>query len=83
MNPTTKKKAIRHAFFRLGLHTKPKGVVHALAQQGIAVDEEFVREVRIELLKETTDHKPAKASRPFRSPAVRRRPQRFPGRNQS
>ena len=79
MHSIHRKQAIRHAFFSLGLHTSPKGVVHALAQQGILVDEELVREVRIELLKETTDEKPVRI--PRASPAVRRRPQGFPGRN--
>jgi hypothetical protein len=36
------------------LHTTPKGVVHALVQQGILVDEELVRAVLVEMLKETT-----------------------------
>jgi hypothetical protein len=81
MNPTTMKQAIRHAFYRLGLHTRPKAVVHALAQQGIQVGEELVRQVQVELLKETTDGRHSKATRPVPSPGVRRRPQGFPGRN--
>jgi len=80
MHPTSKKQAVRHALYRLGLHTTSKGIVDALSQKGISVKEELVREVRIKLLKEATDERPAKAPRPA-APAVRRRPQRFPGRN--
>jgi hypothetical protein len=29
------KRAVRNALFRLGLHTTPKGIVDALAQQGV------------------------------------------------
>jgi hypothetical protein len=80
MRTAGKKRAIRNAFFRIGLHTTPKAVVHALAQQGIVVDEELVRLVRFGLLKETTNDRFAKVPRPVTSPAVRRRPQEFPGR---
>jgi hypothetical protein len=80
MRTTGKKRAIRNAFFRLGLHATPKAVVLALVQQGVLVDEELVRQVRIEMLKENTGARVGKASRPATSPAVRRRPQGFPGR---
>lgn len=80
MRTTGKKRAIRNAFFRLGLHTTPKAVVYALAQQGVRVDEELVRRVRFELLEETTGERIAGFTRPVTSPAVRRRPQAFPGR---
>jgi hypothetical protein len=80
MRTTGKKQAIRNAFFRIGLHTTPKGVVHALAQLGIVVDEDLVRLVRLDLLKETTTNRFAKVPRPASSPAVRRCPQAFPGR---
>jgi hypothetical protein len=43
MRTTGNQRAIRHAFFCLGLHTPPKGVVHALSEQGVPVDEELVR----------------------------------------
>ena len=72
------RRAIRNALYRLGLHATPKAVVHALRQQGIQVDEELVRQVRIELVGETTGARVGKASRPVSSPAVRRRPQGFP-----
>ena len=73
------KRAIRDAFHRLGLHTTPKRVVQALAQRGILVDLELVRQVRFEMLKETTGIKQAKFSKPVLSQSVRRRPQGFPG----
>jgi ribosomal protein S20 len=69
-----KKQAIRNALFRLGLHTTPKGVVHALAQQGIQVAEVLVKAVFVEILKETTRGRVAKVSRPVPLPAVRRCP---------
>ena len=81
MRTTSKKQAIRNTFFRLGLHTTAKGVVQALVQQGVQVDEELVRRVRFELLKETTRERIAGFTRPVTSPAVRRRPQAFPGRH--
>jgi hypothetical protein len=74
------KRAIRNAFFRLGLHATPKAVAHALSGQGVEVDEEPVRQVRFEMLKENTGARAGKATRPVRSPAVRRRPQGFPKR---
>src|SRR5690348_9989465 len=78
MRTTSTKRAIQNAFFRLGLHATPKAVVHALQEQGVQVDEELVRQVRIEMLKETTGAKVGKASRPVPSPDVRRRPEGFP-----
>jgi hypothetical protein len=72
----TKKTSIRQAFFRLGLHTKPRSIVHALAQQGIHVDEKLVRRVRFELLKIMTGSRVRKTSRPISQP-MRRWPQRF------
>jgi hypothetical protein len=80
MRTTGKKRAIMNALSRLGLHTTPKAIVHALMQQGISVDEELVRQVRIELLKENTGARVTEVSRSLPSPAVRRRPQGFPGR---
>ncbi len=80
MHTTSKKQAIRNALYRLGLHTTPEGVVDALAQQGVQVDEELVRLMRFEMLKENTGARIAKVSRPVTLPAVRRRPQGFPGR---
>jgi hypothetical protein len=77
---TAKKRAIRNAFFRVGLHTTPEAVVHAFAEQGIQVDEQLVRQVRIEMLKETAGAKVRMISRPVASPAVRHRPQGFPKR---
>jgi hypothetical protein len=80
MRTTGKKRAIRNAFDRLGLHTTPKGVVEALAQQGIKVDEELVRQVRFDMLKETTRGRVATVSRAIPLPGVRRCPKGFPGR---
>ena len=80
MRTASKKRAIRNAFFRLGLHATAKAVAHAVMQQGIVVDEELVRAVRVEMLKETTGVRVGKVSRPVTSPAVRRCPQGFPGR---
>jgi hypothetical protein len=80
MRTAGKKRAIRDAYVRLGLHATPKAVVHALAQQGVLVDEELVRRVRFGMLKESTGAGVGKVARPVPSPAVRRRPKGFPGR---
>ena len=82
MRMTSTKRAIRNAFYHLGLHTTPKGVVHVLARQGIRVSEELVRQVRFEMLNETARERTAGVSRPLPSPEVRRRPKGFPGRHQ-
>jgi hypothetical protein len=66
--------AIRLAFFRFGLHTAPKGIVGALAQQGMHVNEELVRQVRFEMLKQSTRRVISKTG-PVPSPGVRHRPQ--------
>ena len=79
MRTTGKKGAIRNAFSPRPAHYA-KGVVNALAQQGVVVDEELVRQVKFELVKGTTGARVAKDSRPLPSPAVCRRPQGFPGR---
>jgi hypothetical protein len=79
---TSTRRAIRNTFYRVGLHTKPKRIVHILAQQGVRVSEELVRQVRFEMLNETAGKRFAGVSRPVPSPAVRRRPQGFPGRDQ-
>jgi hypothetical protein len=80
MRTTGLKRAVRNALFRLGLHTTPKGIVDALAQQGVQVSEELVRQVRIELLKEgSRGRDSARSARPVRSPGFRRRPQGYPG----
>lgn len=76
----SKKQAIRNAFFGLGLHAKTKQVVQVLEQLGVQVDDEFVRLVRIELLKKTTGRKPTKNCRTVGSAAVWRCPQGFPRR---
>jgi hypothetical protein len=80
MRTTSTRRAIRHAFFRLGLHATPKAVGYALSEQGIQVDEELVRQVRFELLVETTGGRVAEVSCPAPSPPVRRSPQGFPRR---
>jgi hypothetical protein len=79
MGTTATIHTIRKIFYCLGLHATPKVVVHALSEQGIPVDEELVRQVRMELLKETTGARVIRVLRPVASPAVRR-PQGFPGR---
>jgi hypothetical protein len=81
MHTNSRKQAIRNAFFRLGLHATPPAVVQALLRQGIRVSEELVRQVRIELLKETTMERTAEVPRPVPSPGVRRCPKGFPGRS--
>lgn len=78
MRTTGKKQAIRNALFRFGLHATPKGIIDALAQQGVQVNEQVVRAVLIEMLKETTGTRVARGSRPVPSPAVRRVPKGFP-----
>jgi hypothetical protein len=80
MRTAGKKRAIRHALYRLGLHATPKAVVHALRERGVQVDEELVRQVRIEMLKESTEARVGKVARQVPSPAVRRCPKGFPGR---
>jgi hypothetical protein len=82
MRTTSMKRAIRNAFYRLGLHATPKGVVHVLAQQGVRLSEEVVRQVRFEILNETAGERFAGVSKPVPSPAVRRRPQGLPRRHQ-
>jgi hypothetical protein len=82
MRTTRKKQVIRTALFRLGLHAPAKAVVHALSEQGIRADEQLVRQVQIQLLKETTGARVSTVPGPVSSPAVRRRPQGFPGRHQ-
>jgi hypothetical protein len=78
MRTTGTRRAIRNAFFRLGLHAPPRAAVRFLGERGVQVEEELVRQVRIELVRETTGARVGKASRPVSSPAVRRRPQGFP-----
>jgi hypothetical protein len=80
MRTTGKKRAIRNALSRLGLHATPKAVVHALREQGVQVAEELVRQVRFELLKEATRARNAEVPRPVPPPGVPRRPKGFPGR---
>jgi hypothetical protein len=80
MRTTGKQQAIRNAFWRHGLHTTPKVVVHALRELGIFVDETLVRQVQFEMLKEITEPRAGKLSRPVPLRAVRRRPRSFPGR---
>jgi hypothetical protein len=75
MRSTGKSRAIRNAFFRLGLHTTPKVVVHALGEQGVQFDAELFRQVRIDLVRETTAAFIPSSRVPL--PAVRRRPQGF------
>jgi len=82
MRPVSTKRAIRNTLYRLGLHTTPKAVVHDLAQQGLRVSEELVRQVRFEMLNETAGERFALVSRPVPSPAMRRRPLGFPRRHQ-
>lgn len=47
----SRKRAVENALGRFGMQAKPEEVVAALARQGIEVSEEFVRLVRIDLLK--------------------------------
>jgi hypothetical protein len=79
MRTANKKQAIRNAFFRLGLHTTPKCVVDALAQQGVQVDAELVRRVRFEMLRKDTRRATA-PPRPVPVSSTRRRPKGFPRR---
>jgi len=80
MRTSDTKPAIRNAFWRLGLHATPQAVVHALREQGVVVDEALVRQVRFEMLKESTGARVDKSPRPVQAPVVRRRPQGFPRR---
>jgi hypothetical protein len=80
MRTTGEKRAIRNVLYRLGLHATPKAIVHAMGQEGVQVTEELVRQVRFEMLNETTRGRIAEVPRPVPSPAGRRRPQGFPGR---
>jgi hypothetical protein len=76
----SKTKAIRNAFFRLGLHATPKAVALALSRQGFQVTEELVCQVRFEILKERTSDRPNRVSRSVLLTGVRRCPQGFPRR---
>ena len=80
MRTPDKRRAIRNALYRLGLHTTPKAVAHVLREQGVLVDEGLVRQVRFEMLKEAARGKVGKIARRVTVPAVRRRPQGFPKR---
>ena len=82
MRMISTKRAIRNAFYRLGLHTAPKGVVQDLAQQGVRVSEELVQQVQFEMLRDAPGERFAGVSRPVPSPAVPQRPQGFPRRHQ-
>ena len=75
MFTTGKKQAFRNAIFRLGLHATPMAVVHALAQQGIEVNEELVRQVRFGMLKESAEVWAGKVAGPVSE--VRRCPKGF------
>ena len=79
MRTTDQKRATRTAFFRLGPHTTPRAVSHALRERGIQVDEQLIRQVEKELLKESTGARGVKVSSPVRSRAARLRPQGFSG----
>ena len=74
------KRAIRNVFFRLGLHARPKEVINTLERDGVQVNEELVRLVRIELLKNIARGGHAGLPRKAPSPAVRRCPKGFPQR---
>ena len=80
MRTASTKRAIRNALHRLGLHTTPKAVAHALREQGVLADEGLVRQVRFEMLKEAGRGKAGKVARRVTFPAVRRRPRGFPKR---
>ncbi len=74
MRTTGTKRAMRNAFLRLRLHTTAKGVVRALLRQGVRVDEELVRQVRFEMLKETAGARVVAVPKLIPSSAVRRSP---------
>jgi hypothetical protein len=78
MRTPDKRRAVRNALYRLGLHTTPKAVAHVLREQGVLVDEGLARQVRFEMLKEADRGKVGKVARRVTVPAVRRRPQGFP-----
>ena len=80
MRTPDKRRAVRNALHRLGLHTTPKAVAHALKEQGVLADEGLVRQVRFEMLKEAARGKVGKVARRVTFPAVRRRPRGFPER---
>jgi hypothetical protein len=52
MRTTGKQQAIRTAFYRFGLHGMPNGVAQDLAQHRVQIDEEHVRHMNFEMLKE-------------------------------
>jgi hypothetical protein len=70
MRTTDKKRTIRNALYRLGLHATTKAVIHALRERGVRIDEELVRQVRIEMLKEVTGAGVGKVLRPAPPPAA-------------
>ena len=73
-------RAIRDALGRLGMHASPAAVVRELAET-IAVSEDLVRAVRIDLLKRTDERRrpPAEFSKRSRTSALHR-PQKKPRR---
>jgi hypothetical protein len=77
-----KKRAIRGALARLGMHARPAQVVSALAGWGVSVSEAAVRSVVFEVLDEAaqTDRQRNMARRPRVSPPPRRFPKAPPPR---
>ncbi len=51
-----KRRAVRNALARLGLQTRAREVVAALAAEGVHVGEELVQRVRREILAELLPH---------------------------
>jgi hypothetical protein len=81
VNSGGKRRAVRNALGRLGLHAGDGQVVRELERQGVSVSGELVRAVRVEMLKETAELRRQRAALPNRpDPAVRHRPQKRPPR---
>lgn len=79
-SPKGIRQAVKNELAREGLHTPPKQIVAALADHGIEVDEDAVRRVRIELLKNRDDIRQIGGVRQKSVRRPQKIPQRRPGR---
>jgi len=76
-----KRRAVRDAFGRLGLHAVDGEVVRELERRGVSVSAGLVRAVRIELLREAAAFRRQPGPLPRApGPAGRHRPQKRPPR---
>jgi hypothetical protein len=69
-----RKRLVRNTLLRLGLHARPADVVRALDALGIAVGEELVRAVALELRKALDRARRQRVPKPPPAPPPRRYP---------